>query len=101
MADIGKVGAGAYTEALKQLKQSSDANATGPGGFADMVKNSLNSAVESQHKSEKVSAAALSGEANMTDVIQSITDAEVALNTVVAIRDKVIQAYDNIMHMPI
>lgn len=70
-----------------------------PGGpsFGDVLKQSLQSAVEAQHTSEKVSAAALVGKADMTEVLQAVNNAELALNTVLAVRDRVVQAYENIM----
>ena len=91
-----------FSKTLDQL-----GNATSPktnpnaNAFGDLVKSSLNSAIDAQYKSEQVSAAALVGNADMTDVIQAINDAEVALNSVMAIRDKVISAYENIIHMAV
>lgn len=67
------------------------------GAFGDLVKQGLQNAVDLQHKSEAVSGKALAGKADMTDVLQAVTDAEMALNTVIAVRDKVVQAYNNIM----
>lgn len=92
----------AYSSALNQLKKSSGADAGGDtaGMFGDLLKQSLQSAVEAQHKSEKISGAALAGKADMTDVLQAVTDAEMALNTVLAVRDKVVQAYEQVMRTP-
>ena len=41
------------------------------------------------------------GKANMVDVVQSVNAAEITLDTVVAVRDKVVAAYQSIMNMPI
>ena len=41
------------------------------------------------------------GQADMTDVLQAVNDAEIALNTVLAVRDRVVQAYQEIMRTPI
>ena len=41
------------------------------------------------------------GKANMVDVVQSVNAAELTLDTVVAVRDKVVAAYQSIMNMPI
>ncbi len=97
---------GAYLNALKQIKGGDvggvdNSAKAGSSEFADMVKNSLEGAIESQKKSEQVSAAAIAGDADMTDVLQAINDAEMALNTVLAIRDKVIQAYEEVIRTPI
>ena len=100
MAEI--TGASAYSNALKQLKDSPKTEAgDNTSLFGDLVKTSLNSAIEAQHKSEQVSAAALAGQADMTEVVQAINDAEIALNTVLTIRDKVINAYQTIINTAI
>jgi flagellar hook-basal body complex protein FliE len=44
---------------------------------------------------------ALAGQADLTDVVIAVTNAEVTLQTVVAIRDRVIQAYQEIIRMPL
>ena len=67
------------------------------GAFGDLVKQGLQNAVDLQHKSEAISGKALAGKADMTDVLQAVTDAEMALKTVIAVRDKVVQAYNSIM----
>ena len=41
------------------------------------------------------------GKANIVDVVQSVNAAELTLDTVVAVRDKVVAAYQSIMNMPI
>lgn len=102
MANINEA-TSAYSSALNALKKSSGAGGveeTSGAAFGDLLKQSLQTAVETQHKSEKVSGAALAGKADMTDVLQAVTDAEMALNTVLAVRDKVVQAYENVMRTP-
>ncbi len=97
----------AYANALTALNKGAGAlgggqaaaggDAASMGAFGDMVKQGLQSVVESQHKSETVSAKALTGKADATDVIQAVTDAELKLNEVIALRDKVIAAYNDLM----
>ena len=101
MANI-KEATGAYSNALTQLKKSTGADMgdSSASAFGDLLKQSLQTAVETQHKSEKISGAALAGKADMTDVLQAVTDAEMALNTVLAVRDKVVQAYESVMRTP-
>jgi flagellar hook-basal body complex protein FliE len=93
----------AYASALNQVKKAAGVESVAPAGegFGDILKQSLQSAAELQHKSEKVSGQALAGKADMTDVLQAVTDAEMALNTVLAVRDKVVQAYESVMRTPI
>lgn len=103
MANIAEA-TNAYSTALNQLKKSSgvtEAEGVNPAAFGDLLKQSLHNAAEAQHRSEKVSGAALAGKADMTDVLQAVNDAEMALNTVLAIRDKVLQAYEQVMRTQI
>lgn len=44
---------------------------------------------------------AMSGQGETQDLVQAIARAEIALETVVAIRDKVVEAYQEIMRMPV
>lgn len=44
---------------------------------------------------------AMTGQGNTSDLVQSIAQAEIALETVVAIRDKVVEAYQEILRMPV
>ena len=48
-----------------------------------------------------MSAAAIQNKADLTEVVTAITNAEVTLQTVVAVRDRMISAYQQIMRMPI
>ena len=44
---------------------------------------------------------AMTGKGDTHDLVQSIAQAEIALETVVAIRDKVVEAYQEILRMPV
>ncbi len=44
---------------------------------------------------------AMTGQGSTQDLVQSIAQAEIALETVVAIRDKVVEAYQEILRMPV
>jgi len=41
------------------------------------------------------------GQGSMIDVVTAVSAAEASLETVIAVRDQVIQAYQEIMRMPI
>ena len=41
------------------------------------------------------------GKANIVDVVTAVAETEVAIDTLVSVRDKVISAYEEIMRMPI
>jgi flagellar hook-basal body complex protein FliE len=71
------------------------------GGFADMVKSAVAGAMDASQHGEKAAMAAISGNADLTDVVTAVAEAEVTLQTVVAIRDKVVAAYQEISRMPV
>lgn len=102
MSNVNGVNSG-VSNTLNQLLKSAGANVGEDAGpsFGDVLKQSAQSAIDAQRRSEKVSAAALAGKADATDLLQAVTDAEIALNTVLAVRDKVVQAYEQIIRTPI
>ncbi len=98
--------ASAYAQAATRILEGGAAGAAaGPStsgpSFADLVKDSINSAIDTTKASETVSINAISGKADVVDLVTAINDAEMTLQTVVAVRDRVVQAYQEIMRMPI
>ena len=73
----------------------------GDTSFASMLKDAVTSVVKMGQKSDAQTRAAASGKANIVDVVTAVSETEVAIDAVVAVRDRVIQAYDDIMKMPI
>ncbi len=87
-----------------QLSNSSGMEArdtTAPGQFAEMMQQVAENAIEAGEQAERMSAAAIQDKAELTEVVTAITNAEVTLQTVVAVRDRIISAYQQIMRMPI
>ncbi len=76
------------------------AGAEGPS-FMDLVKESGANARDISQKGEQITADALLGKANPIDVVTAVSNADISLQTVVTVRDKVLQAYQEIMRMPI
>jgi flagellar hook-basal body complex protein FliE len=77
------------------------AGGSGGGSFGDMLKQVTSSSIDSLKAGEKASASAITGKADLTDVVQALTGAETTLDTVVAVRDRMLSAYDKIMQMSI
>lgn len=69
--------------------------------FGDMLKKTATEAISTIRGGEKASAQAVVGDASLTDVVEAVTQAELTLQTVVAMRDKMLSAYQEIMRMPI
>ena len=74
---------------------------TGGPSFGALLKDAVGSVVEAGRKSDAQTQAMASGKSNMVDVVTAVAETEVAVSAVVAVRDKVIQAYEEIMKMPI
>ena len=79
------------------------AAAGNPGGqsFGAMVRDAITSVVEQGHKSDALAQGMAAGKANIVDVVTAVSETEVAVQTLVSVRDKVISAYEEIMRMPI
>jgi flagellar hook-basal body complex protein FliE len=73
----------------------------GGEGFGDMLKQAIGGVVDAGHKSDAQSQALVAGKANIVDVVTAVAETEVAVSAMVSVRDKVIQAYEEIMRMQI
>ena len=71
------------------------------GGFGDVMSRALQGVVSSVHQADAQAVRAISGEGNLTEVATAVTRAELALQTAISVRDKVVQAYQDVMRMPI
>jgi flagellar hook-basal body complex protein FliE len=96
----------AYQKAAKAaqsatVEKSSETVSPGGNSFATMVTDSLKNAVQTGRQAEELSLKQISGEADLKDVITAVANAENTLETVVAVRDKVLNAYQEILRMPI
>lgn len=74
---------------------------SGGQSFASMLKDAVGSVVDAGRKSDAQSVAMASGKANVIDVVTAVAETEVAVSTLVSVRDRVIQSYEEIMRMPI
>jgi len=107
MATPFNAAAAAYGNAAKLLTQASEAspemlNQGGQGpDFASMLASSVQSVVDSGHHSDQLSLDLVNGKANVVDVVTAISQTEMAVETMVTVRDRVISAYEEIMRMPI
>jgi flagellar hook-basal body complex protein FliE len=82
------------------LEGGSPAAAPG-GGFSDILKSALTDAVQASRTAETQITAQVQGKAELVDVATALSAAETSLETVMAVRDQVISAYQEIMRMPI
>jgi flagellar hook-basal body complex protein FliE len=76
--------------------------AAAPGGnFSDFLSGAIKDSIGSIAQGEKAAQSQVTGKANIVDVVNSVNSAELTLDTVVAVRDKVVAAYQSIMTMAI
>ncbi len=94
----------AYKQALAKLDKAGlePRDPADNSDFATLMSDAVKSAGEAVASGEKASVNALTGGgAELTDVITAVSNAELTLQTVVTVRDRVIQAYQEIIRMPI
>lgn len=89
----------AVSRAVEPSKQ--EENIAPSGTFAHLVRTAVDQAVQDNKHAEMMSMQAIKGTADIQDVVMAVSNAEMALQTVVAVRDKVVTAYQEILQMPI
>jgi flagellar hook-basal body complex protein FliE len=77
------------------------ASAAGSGSFTNFLDGALKDAVSTMKTGETMATRQVAGQADVVSVVNAVNSAELTLDTVVAVRDRVIQAYQSIMNMPI
>jgi flagellar hook-basal body complex protein FliE len=105
MTPIGKAGLpqalAAYQTALKRAQGEPTTEAAAAPKFDNFLKAELKSTATDLGNSEAQSIQAVTGKADLQQVVEAVTAAEMSLQKVTAVRDRVIAAYQEIMRMPI
>ena len=70
-------------------------------GFGAALTDALQGVVDAGHTADQSSAQAIAGTGNLTEVVTAINRAELALQTTTAVRDRMVQAYQEVMRMSI
>ena len=73
----------------------------GPGGFGDLVNAALQNLEQTTRTTDQRAQDMAAGRADLIDVVTAVSDTETAIEALVSVRDKVVQAYDEIMRMQI
>lgn len=74
---------------------------TAGSGFGGALARALESVVKTSNAAEGQAMQAIAGTGNITDMVATVAQAELALQTTMAVRDRVVQAYQEIMRMPL
>jgi flagellar hook-basal body complex protein FliE len=103
MADLAAVQAyqAAVRAAQQSVSQKQEPDEATALNFGALVSNAVTEASGSVAHAEQLTAAAAAGEAELLDVVTAVSAAEISLETVVAVRDEVVRAYQEILRMPI
>lgn len=97
----------AYAKLARLADQAGGARPAAQGGetgatsFGSLLKDALGATMDAGRKADAQGKALASGKANVVDVVTAVAETEVAVETLVSVRDRVIQAYEEIMRMPI
>ncbi|MCK7614856.1 flagellar hook-basal body complex protein FliE [Roseibium sediminicola] len=95
----------AYQMAAKLQQQARAMQDTTPQAeavdFGKMVQEAVGTVVDKGREADNKAVGLIEGKADVVDVVTAIAETEVALETMVAVRDRVISAYEEIMRMPI
>lgn len=91
----------AYQQAAQAAQGGGAASASDSMDFGSLVQDAIRSAGQSAQTAEHQALAVAGGQADIVDVVTAIAAAETQLQTVIAVRDQVISAYQEILRMPI
>jgi flagellar hook-basal body complex protein FliE len=98
------VAANAYANLARMLESGGAENGgqtSGGPSFSALLKDAVGSVMEAGKKSDAQTMSMASGKANVMDVVTAVAETDVAVSTLVSVRDRVIQSYEDIMKMPI
>lgn len=82
-------------EAVSKVQDASGQN------FGAMLKDAMSHVTQAARATDAQAQTVATGKANVVDVVTAVAESETAVETLVAVRDRVIAAYEEIMRMPI
>ena len=97
-------GLAAYQRILGEPASGAGAASSSGGtqdGFGAVLGKTIDAAVQQGATAETQARQGLAGEGDLTKVVTSVAQAQLALQTAATIRDRLIQAYQSIANMPI
>ncbi len=99
---ISSLATNAYQNAARLSQSTGGMEArAGKSSFGDALAAAIENLGQTTKNSDKQAQSMVAGKADLIDVVTAVAETEVAVESLVAVRDKVIQAYDEIMRMPI
>jgi flagellar hook-basal body complex protein FliE len=101
MISSNVTGAAAYAAIQSALPTDGEAVATKNGSFSEVLQGAMTGLTSLGQDADTKSVQAMSGTGSLTDVVMAVSKAEMALQASVAVRDKMISAYQDIMRMAV
>jgi flagellar hook-basal body complex protein FliE len=101
---INAYGPAAYAQTAQRIARGAEPAAKvaqQPGSFGALLQSQASDALAQMRSGEKAATDGLLGKAGVQEVVEAVTAAELGLQKVTAVRDRVIAAYQEIMRMPI
>lgn len=98
------IAANAYASAARLFSPNAaqrPAAAGGQGGFGAMLNSAMQHLDQTTRTTDQRAQQMAAGRADLIDVVTAVSETEVAIEALVSVRDKVVQAYDEIMRMQI
>ena len=94
----------AYAAAMGQMAKAAEnakPAAAVNSDFGAVLQDTLNSTVSAGNKADTAIISQIAGKGDVVDVVSAVAEAEIAMKTLVSVRDRMISAYQDIMKMPI
>lgn len=85
----------------KDLKAVTEAQPEKAESFGDMLRAAAAQSAETVRQGDEISTAGLTGDASVQQVVEATMDMESTVRVSVAVRDRIVEAYQEIMRMPI
>lgn len=105
-AAVGGTGNDFAQMLAQQVQSVSDSHKTGDrsnssDNFAQMLAQQVQGVMDAGKVSDRMSIDMVNGKANVVDMVTALSQTEMAIESMVTVRDRVISAYEEIMRMPI
>lgn len=92
---------GGAGQAAKMAKAAAGGGAAGAGAFGDLLTQAMQGVANTGARADVQTVAAAQGQGDLVDVVTAVAESEAAIETLVAVRDRIIAAYEEIMRMPV
>jgi flagellar hook-basal body complex protein FliE len=73
----------------------------GPGGLSATMSSAIGSFAETLQRGEGTALAAMSGRADPHSLVTALAESQLAIETAVTVRDRVVEAYQEILRMQV